>query len=154
MCQQSTICVIKINKLIHFNKFAMRRRFVGKCRIIRKLWVFFSFGFVCVLFYNRNLNIFKKQITGESSNELKDWHDYDFLNIEMTRNGPGERSSYTLTDPDEIKQNEELLEKTGVALVVSNKISVTRALQDDSFRENFQGEFDSLIFQVFIFRSS
>lgn len=62
--------------------------------------------------------------------ERIDWHDYDFIRYERTRNGPGERGGYVLTDPEDIEENERLMKVEGFSLLVSDRISVTRALID------------------------
>lgn len=60
-----------------------------------------------------------------------DWEDHDFVHYELTRIGLGEQGqAVTITDPDEIKLNEDWLKKEGFYVNVSNKISVTRSLGD------------------------
>jgi hypothetical protein len=59
-----------------------------------------------------------------------DWHDHDFINYEENRSGPGERSGYVLTNPEEIKLNEDLSKTYGLSMVVSDKVSVNRSLID------------------------
>lgn len=60
-----------------------------------------------------------------------DWEDHDFVHYELTRIGFGEQGqAVTLTDPDEIKLNEDWLKKEGFYVNVSNKISLTRSLGD------------------------
>lgn len=62
---------------------------------------------------------------------LKDWHDYSFIEMEKTRTGLGEQGKPAyLLDLDEIRENNALYEKTGFAVIVSNKISVNRSLPD------------------------
>lgn len=82
------------------------------------------------LLLNRSSSLVKDKLADENPLERIDWEDYDFVAYEETRNGPGERSGYTLTDPEEIARNEELLKTHGVSIVVSDKISLTRALTD------------------------
>ncbi|CRK96601.1 CLUMA_CG009999, isoform A [Clunio marinus] len=63
--------------------------------------------------------------------ERKDWHDWDFLQKENLRNGPGERGKpYKLTDPEDIKLNEKLFKIEGLYALVSDKISVNRSVPD------------------------
>jgi hypothetical protein len=71
-----------------------------------------------------------KTVQDKSKLERIDWHDYNFIRNEETRNGPGERSGYVLTDADEIVENEKSQAIHGLSLVVSDKISVTRSLAD------------------------
>lgn len=63
--------------------------------------------------------------------EKQDWHDYQFMAYEETREGPGEKGiPYILTDPGDIKRNKELYEFEGLFAVVSDKISVNRSVPD------------------------
>lgn len=71
-----------------------------------------------------------EQHAEENTQERIDWQDLDFIEYELTRNGAGERSGFKLTDPDEIAKNDEALNVHGISLVVSDKISLTRALVD------------------------
>lgn len=59
--------------------------------------------------------------------EKKNWHDYDFINYEAQRVGPGENgTAYFLTDLDDITRNNELFVDEGLYAVVSDKISLNR----------------------------
>lgn len=63
--------------------------------------------------------------------KCRDWHDYEFMAAEKLRKGPGEQGERVdLTDPKEIELNEELYKKTGYAVVISDKISVNRSVND------------------------
>jgi hypothetical protein len=64
-------------------------------------------------------------------NRKIDWNDYDFINYEKTRTGPGENGEEVIvTDPEEIKKNEYWEKMEGFYVEVSNKLSLTRALPD------------------------
>lgn len=60
------------------------------------------------------------------------WEDLEFIYYERTRIGPGEHGDkVVLTDPIEIKKNEEWLRKEGFYVGVSNNnLSITRALPE------------------------
>lgn len=59
------------------------------------------------------------------------WEDLDFIFYERTRVGPGEHGEKVdVTDPEELKKNDEWVKKEGFFVEVSNKISVTRSLPD------------------------
>jgi len=63
--------------------------------------------------------------------EKVDWENTSFIEYEASRVGPGEQGKpYKLTDPEEIKQNEEYFKKEGFYILVSDKISQQRALPD------------------------
>ncbi|KAG5682637.1 hypothetical protein PVAND_011976 [Polypedilum vanderplanki] len=64
------------------------------------------------------------------TNEItRNWNDFEFMAYETSRIGPGEQGEAVfLIDPEEIRQNEKLYEKTGFNVLVSNKISVNRSL--------------------------
>lgn len=67
-----------------------------------------------------------------AENKKISWEDWDWINYEKTRNGPGEHGiEYIETDPELIKKNEEWVKKEGFYVEVSNKISLTRALPDN-----------------------
>lgn len=75
-----------------------------------------------------------------SKNELKDqsitnskisWENVTQIKMDAKRVGPGEQGlPYTLTDPEDIKENEKLFKVEGFYVVASNRISVERALPD------------------------
>lgn len=65
------------------------------------------------------------------SYEMKDWHNYEFMDYEASRVGPGENgSAVIITDPEEMKINDELRQTEGLSVLVSDKISVNRSLPD------------------------
>lgn len=104
-------------------------------KINRRFFILFLFLFFIYLIYiivfgiaNSPFNNFtdSKQSSVES---YRDWNDYKFLAYEETRSGPGERGdAVILTDPEEIKLNQESIERTGFSVLVSNKISVNRTI--------------------------
>lgn len=63
--------------------------------------------------------------------DRKDWHDWEFIAYEMTREGPGEQGQgFFLTDAGDIELNKRLFEQEGLSGVVSDKISVNRSVPD------------------------
>lgn len=82
--------------------------------------------------------VFKNEIDGiapivpEISNDNKRcWEDWDFINYEKTRVGPGELGKpVVITDPEEIKKNQEWERKEGFWVEVSNQMSLSRSLPD------------------------
>ena len=72
----------------------------------------------------------------KAENQLKDWHDYKFMEYEKYRVGIGEYgAAVILNDLDEIIDNERLYKKSGFSDVVSNKISVNRSIPDPRCQE-------------------
>jgi len=68
--------------------------------------------------------------------ERKDWHDYEFINYEASRRGPGEQGEpHELTDAADIARNEDILNNEGLYGVVSDQISVNRSLPDPRMPE-------------------
>lgn len=66
-----------------------------------------------------------------SSDEKRSWEDWDFINYEKTRVGPGELGEpVVITNPEEIKKNQEWERKEGFWVEVSNQISLSRSLPD------------------------
>lgn len=63
--------------------------------------------------------------------EKKNWHNYDFINYEAQRVGPGENgTAYFLTDLEDIERNNELFKDEGLYAVVSDKIALNRSIPD------------------------
>lgn len=63
--------------------------------------------------------------------KCRDWHDYEQIYKDRERVGPGENgSAVRLTNETEIALNDKLYKETGFAVVVSDKISVNRSIQD------------------------
>lgn len=63
--------------------------------------------------------------------ERKDWHDYNFIEYENAREGPGEQGErFELSDLQEIELNQKLFEIEGLFPIVSDKISVNRSVPD------------------------
>lgn len=60
-----------------------------------------------------------------------DWHNYTLIDMENHRKGPGEQGkAFKLTDPDDIKRNNELNKVNGYWAVASDIISVNRSVAD------------------------
>lgn len=67
----------------------------------------------------------------ENGDEKINWEDLKFYEYEKRRRGPGEQGEpYILTDLKEIQENEEWIHKEGFSVIVSEKISVDRAIPD------------------------
>lgn len=63
--------------------------------------------------------------------KCRDWHDYEFMEFEKKRSGPGENGTkVVLTDENEIELNAKTFEETGFFVYVSDKISVNRSIPD------------------------
>lgn len=63
--------------------------------------------------------------------DKKDWHDYEFMDYENGRVGPGEKGApIILSDLKEIEENEKGYQKEGIYTIVNNKISSQRSLPD------------------------
>lgn len=71
-----------------------------------------------------------------TENELKDWHDYKFMEYEKNRAGIGENGAgVILSNVIEIADNDRLYKKSGFSDIVSNKISVNRSIPDPRSQE-------------------
>lgn len=63
--------------------------------------------------------------------KCRDWHDYEQIYKDRERVGPGENgAAVRLTNETEIALNDKLYKETGFSVVVSDKISVNRSIQD------------------------
>ena len=63
--------------------------------------------------------------------EMKDWHDYHFMDYEAKRIGPGEQGEPVyLQDPEEKKLDAQTFAIEGLSVVTSDKISVNRSIPD------------------------
>lgn len=64
-------------------------------------------------------------------NEKICWEDWDFINYERSRMGPGEHGEpWNVTDPEELKKNLESVAKEGFFVDANQKMSLTRSLPD------------------------
>lgn len=68
--------------------------------------------------------------------ELKDWHDYEFIEYEASRVGLGENGTgVKLTDPKDIKRNRKFIEVEGLSAHISDLISVNRSIPDTRYQQ-------------------
>jgi hypothetical protein len=66
-----------------------------------------------------------------TSYERKDYHNYQFMEMESIKEGPGEQGKpYILTDFHDIERNKKMVEKFGFFCATSDHISVNRSLPD------------------------
>jgi hypothetical protein len=81
---------------------------------------------------SKNLNQkFQELLKLKNLNDEICWEDVKFVEYEKRRRGPGELGGFfNLTDPNEISLNEEWFRKEGFYVIVSDKISVDRALPE------------------------
>lgn len=82
-------------------------------------------------------NLDRKNIKFNHSFDLEDentkisWENETQIKLDAERVGPGEQGKpYMLTDPEDIQKNEELFKIEGFYVIVSDQISVERALPD------------------------
>jgi polypeptide N-acetylgalactosaminyltransferase len=60
-----------------------------------------------------------------------DWHDYNFIEYESKRIGPGEKGApVNEVEPNEKELNQRLFDENGYYGLVSDKISVNRSIED------------------------
>jgi hypothetical protein len=87
-------------------------------------------------FYKEALDRLKKQISVPrypfaTSYERKDYHNYEFMEAERLRVGPGEQGvKVILPGAEEVARNRELFKEHGFYGVTSDTISVNRSLPD------------------------
>ena len=67
-----------------------------------------------------------------SENDEKiDWHDYEFMEYEASRVGPGEQGKpYKLTNEQEILEDKKSFNEDGFSRIISDQISCNRSLPD------------------------
>jgi hypothetical protein len=71
------------------------------------------------------------EVNSDFDDEKIVWEDIEFVNYELTRLGPGEHgNAVEVTDPSELKKNENWLKKEGFYVEVGNSISLTRSLPE------------------------
>ena len=101
----------------------------------RVLWIIVNiFGLIAFLIYSYfiwdNFSSTLSNYTKKESEKI-DWNDYELIKSDSSRRGFGEHGKgETLTDPEEIKRNDELFEIFGMSVVISDKISVNRSIPD------------------------
>lgn len=96
------------------------------------------FGIIVLIILSALLNLSSdinhKTTTKSELNVLRscrDWNNYEQIYREMIRKGPGENgTAVILTDENEIALNKKLFSETGFGVVVSDRISVNRSIQD------------------------
>ena len=92
-----------------------------------------SLGYFYYTFYGLE-NSFGEILSQKFSktHQCRDWNNYEFMKAEGRRKGLGEHGkSVELTDYEDIKLNQKLYNKTGVSVVISDKISVNRSIPDN-----------------------
>ncbi|CAO1318883.1 unnamed protein product [Diamesa serratosioi] len=97
--------------------------------------------FKFIEFNNHPLSITKSYIYIEPSNSFylqkhnlfgakKDWHNYEFIEMEKMRVGPGEQGHPTYVDAGEEGKNKELFDENGYYGLISDKIALNRSVSD------------------------
>lgn len=92
---------------------------------------------ICFNIYLNNSSHYNIKPVQKSKNQIKlknncrDWHNYEQIYKDSKREGLGENGAAVfLTDKADVELNKKLLKETGFAIVVSDKISVNRSIQD------------------------
>jgi hypothetical protein len=120
------ISVVLILASILISFMLIRSYYDGEIRILKSE----------VVLYKESLDRLKTKISVPrypfaTNYERKDYHDYDFMDKEAMRVGPGEQGQkHILTEPADIIRNEQLHQRFGFYCVASDHISVNRSLPD------------------------
>jgi hypothetical protein len=77
-------------------------------------------------FYRSNHNV---------NGEKIDWHNYELIEEELKRTGPGEKGDHFLVQPEEEELNKKLFDENGYNGLVSDKISLNRSVLDNRHPE-------------------
>lgn len=96
------------------------------------LWVVILLGFFLIFTVDHD-QIHQKllKIGPRIKPTCHDWNDFNAIALEEQRSGPGEHGEpVKLTDSLEIRLNQELYNKTGFSVVISDIISVNRSILD------------------------
>ena len=72
-------------------------------------------------FYQHEHNLFGEKI---------DWHNYDLIQMEKMRVGPGEQGLPLLVEKGEEVRNKELFDENGYYGLISDKIALNRSVSD------------------------
>lgn len=64
------------------------------------------------------------------TNETKDWNDYELMKEERSRIGFGEQGMKTFRDKETVMDEETLMRENGHNAIISDKISLERAVPD------------------------
>ena len=90
-----------------------------------------AFGIFLLIFVNILINFANVKFFSNSVSKCRDWNDYEQMYKDLIRKGPGENGTEViLTDKNEIELNIKLYNQTGYSVVVTDKISVNRSIQD------------------------
>lgn len=99
-------------------------------RSFQKLLLITFWILLVVLIFTINIKEYNQSNERQRS-KCRDWHDYDYIELDGKRRGFGEQGEAVhLTDPAEISLNAKLYNATGFAVVISDKISVNRSIRD------------------------
>lgn len=115
---------------------------------ISTLFLFFVVVYIVIFQFSEEIGSYQKQNKYNLSDigikkypvatnyEKVDWNDYEFIAYEAKREGPGEQGKgFVLTDPKEVELNGKLYQIEGLNVVICDKISVNRSLQDTRPKE-------------------
>lgn len=116
----------------------------------RSLWLLINiFGLIVLLLYfffaweeisSSASFLFKKE------NTKIDWNDYELMKSDSLRTGFGEEGKgETLTEQQEIKENDDLFKTFGMSVVISDKISVNRSVPDFRHPDCLQKKYWSIL---------
>ncbi|ESN98915.1 hypothetical protein HELRODRAFT_188954 [Helobdella robusta] len=64
------------------------------------------------------------------SDDLKDWHNYEAIEEELRRTGPGEQGVSVILGPEDEEKKKDLYSVNGFNALASDKISLDRAIKD------------------------
>jgi len=99
-----------------------------------------TIGIIIIIYFNIYINHSSRydiKAIQNNKNQIKlkkycrDWHNYEQIYKDSKREGLGENGAAVfLTDKADVELNKRLLKETGFAIVVTDKISVNRSIQD------------------------
>ncbi|CRL03928.1 CLUMA_CG017049, isoform A [Clunio marinus] len=135
--------MLKKRRVARFRtKFSFRRNYDYFIAFIVILFITFIATYKTIEFNNSPLSIKRNFIYIEPINSFfrrihnldnakVDWHDYDFIEVESKRVGPGEHGmGIDEVKPYEEALNKKLFDENGYNGLISDKISVNRSLKD------------------------
>lgn len=105
-----------------------------KWRVLSFFTVLNVFGLLAILSYSFfTWNKFSSSLSSflREENDKIDWNDYEMMVNDALRTGFGEHGKgETLSNPEDVKRNDELFQTFGMSVVTSDKISVNRSIPD------------------------
>lgn len=123
--KQSCLSLIKLSKMFPVKKIVKRCLYMLLSLMILEFFLYYTSKYKIEYFLK------KLKEANVNSREKISWENETQITMDAKRVGPGEQGlPFELTDPIEIRENQKMFVVEGFYVLVSDKISLSRALPD------------------------